>query len=100
MHRMTVEYHDPADADAFESAYRERHVPLVQALPGIERFTLTRPRGSGAPYLVAELWFADGEAMKASLSSPEMGAVAADAETYEVGRRTMWTGAVEEITAG
>jgi uncharacterized protein (TIGR02118 family) len=98
MHRVTVQYFDPADGAAFESAYRERHVPLVQAVPGLARFTLTRPRGGeDAPYLVAELWFDDLDAMRAGLGSPEMAAAGADAETYDVARRTMFTGAVEEI---
>jgi uncharacterized protein (TIGR02118 family) len=97
MHRLTVQYFDPADGDAFLAAYRERHVPLAQAVPGVERLTLTTPRGDGAPYLQAELWFADHDAMKAGLSSPEMGAAAADAETYDVARRVSFTGEVEEI---
>src|SRR5262249_51591316 len=34
MHKITVQYFDPADGDDLETAYRERHVPLVQAVPG------------------------------------------------------------------
>ncbi|MCD4525471.1 EthD family reductase [Nocardioides sp. cx-173] len=97
MHRLTVQYFDPADADAFLAAYRERHVPLAQAVPGVERLTLSTPHGDGAPYLQAELWFADRESMLAGLSSAEMGAAAADAETYDVARRAAFTGEVEEI---
>jgi uncharacterized protein (TIGR02118 family) len=98
MHRVTVQYFDPADGPAFEASYRERHVPLVKAVPGLDRFTLTRPRGgAGSPYLVAELWFAHAEALKAGLSSPQMAAAGADAETYDVARWAMYTGAVEEI---
>jgi uncharacterized protein (TIGR02118 family) len=97
MHRLTVQYFDPTDGDAFLADYRARHVPLVQAIPGLQRFTLTTPRGDGAPYLQAELWFADAETMKAGLSSPEMGAAAADAETYDVASKVMFTGEVEEI---
>jgi uncharacterized protein (TIGR02118 family) len=97
MHKLTVEYYDPTDGDAFESAYRERHVPLVKAVPGVERFTISWPRGDDAPHLVAEVWFADADAMKAGLSSPQMAAAAADAETYDVARRRMFTGGVEEL---
>jgi uncharacterized protein (TIGR02118 family) len=97
-HRLTVQYVDPADGPAFEAAYRERHVPLVRAVPGLERFTLTRPRGDeGTPYLVADLWFGDLDTMRAALGSPEMAAARADAETYDVARRTTFTGAVEEV---
>ena len=41
MHKITVQYVDPADGEDFETAYRERHVPLVQAVPGLERFTIS-----------------------------------------------------------
>jgi uncharacterized protein (TIGR02118 family) len=99
MHRLTVQYFDPADAGEFEAAYRERHVPLAQAVPGLRRLTVSTPRGDGAPYLQAELWFADRDAMRSGLSSPEMGAAALDAETYDVARRISFTGEVEEISA-
>jgi uncharacterized protein (TIGR02118 family) len=97
MHRLTVHYFEPADGPAFEAAYRERHVPLVQAVPGLERFTLSLPRDEGAPYLVAELWFADADALKAAFGSAEMAAAGADAETYDVARRAMFSAAVEEV---
>ena len=98
MHRLTVQYFDPADGPSFEAEYRERHVPLVRAVPGLERFTLTRPQGGdGTPYLVADLWFTDDAVLKAALGSPEMAAAGADAETYDVAHRTMFSGAVDEV---
>ena len=96
-HRLTVQYLAPADPDGFLAAYRTRHVPLVQAVPGLARFTLSTPRGTGAPHLVAELWFEDAETMSAALRSPEMAATAADAETYDVEQRVLFTGAVEDV---
>ena len=97
-HRLTVQYLDPADGPAFEAAYRERHVPIVQAVPGLTRFTLSRPRGGeGTPYLVAELWFDDADAFGAAMGSPEMAAAGADAETYDVARRVMFSGEVEDV---
>ena len=97
MHRVTVQYFEPTDGPAFEAAYRERHVPLVHAVPGLARFTLSRPRGEeGTPYLVAELWFEDRESMKAGLTSEQMAKAGADAETYEVARRLTFTAEVEE----
>lgn len=97
MHRITVQYFDPADGDGFETAYRERHVPLVHAVPGLERFTISLPRGDGAPYLVAELWVADGDALITARASAEMAAVRADSATYDVARRVSFAGAVEDV---
>lgn len=97
MQRLTVQYFDPTDTAAFVAAYRERHVPIVRSIPGLERFTLSTPRGGdGTPALVAELWFADAEAMQAGLASPAMAEAAADAETHDVARRTMFSGPVED----
>ena len=97
MHKITVQYFDPADGDDFETAYRERHVPLVHTLPGLERFTISLPRADGAPYLVAELWFADGDALSAARSSAEMASVRVDSESYDVARRLIFTGSVEDV---
>jgi uncharacterized protein (TIGR02118 family) len=97
MHKITVQYLDPADGDDFEATYRERHVPLVQKLPGLERFTLSFPRTADAPYLVAQLWFADGDALVAARTSPEMAPVAADSETYDVSRRVIFAASVEDV---
>jgi len=98
MYVMTVEYFEPADPAGFDRAYRERHVPLVQAVPGVERFTLTNPRGGdGTPHLVAQLWFAGREAFKAAQATPEMAATGADAETYDVARKQIFVGEIEDL---
>ncbi|MFC4785710.1 EthD family reductase [Nocardioides sp. MAHUQ-72] len=106
MHRITIQYAAPADAAGFDAHYRDVHVPLASTLPGLRRFALSHPRALGrgdAPYLVAELWFADADALKAALRSPEMAATGADAEqmreTFGVPAVTMFTGAVEESVA-
>ena len=106
MHRITIQYAVPADSDGFDAHYRGVHVPLASRLPGLRRFALSHARALGpgeAPYLVAELWFDDADAMKAGLKSPEMAAAVADAEhmrtTFGVPGITMFTGAVEESPA-
>ena len=95
MYRMTIEYDAPADPAAFETRYTEEHIPLVQAIPGLSRFTLSHPRGAGgpAPYLVAELWWEDEAAFKASLSSPEMAATGEHAQ----GSGTTWRSFTGEV---
>jgi uncharacterized protein (TIGR02118 family) len=99
MHRITIEYADPADPAAFDRRYEDEHVPLVRRLPGLARFAVSRPRGLGspAPYLVAELWFDDAEAMKAAMRSPEMEETAAHAQGFEVASMTMFTGEVVDL---
>jgi uncharacterized protein (TIGR02118 family) len=41
--KLTVIYEQPADADAFDKHYLQTHTPLVQALPGLDRFEVARP---------------------------------------------------------
>lgn len=99
MHRLTIQYDAPADPEAFDQQYFEQHVPLCEPLPGLVAMSFSKPRALGpgtAPYLVAELDFADGDALKAALRSPEMAVVGQDAETLPA-TRVMFTG---EVTAG
>lgn len=100
MHRITIQYGAPADPAAFDTYYTETHIPLASTLPGLRRFSLSHPRGLGgdAPYLVAELWFDDADALKAALKSPEMAETAADAQTFDVASTAMFTGEVTETT--
>lgn len=106
MHRMTISYSAPRDGAAFDADYLDGHVPLVSKMPGVRRFVLSHPRALGpgdAPYLVAELWFDDADALKAARRSPEGAATAADAqqlvERHGVASMTMTTGEVTDLLA-
>jgi len=97
VHRLTIQYDAPADPEAFDRYYFEKHVPLCRPLPGLVGLSFCKPRplgGDSAPYLVAQLDFDDGDALKAALRSPEMAAVAADGETLPA-KRVMFTGEVK-----
>jgi len=97
MHRMTIQYGQPSDAEAFDARYQGEHVALAQALPGLRRFTTSHPRAlrGEAPYFVAELWFDDAASMKAAMKSPEMAATAAHAEGFDASM-SIFTGEVVE----
>jgi uncharacterized protein (TIGR02118 family) len=95
-HRLTIQYAAPADPEAFDAHYFGQHLPLCEPLPGLRAASWSKPRGLGgdAPYLVTQLDFDDAEALKAALRSPEMAAVARDADTLPA-ERVMFTGEVE-----
>ncbi|OPX13276.1 EthD family reductase [Mycobacterium sp. AT1] len=98
MHRLTIQYQTPEDADAFDRRYFDQHVPLCHPLPGLRAASFSKPSALGdgvAPYLVAELDFDDAAALKTALRSPEMAAVAADAATLPVAR-VMFTGEIRQ----
>lgn len=99
MHRLTVQYFGPTDAEDFDKQYANQHVPLVHALPGLTAFTTSKPQALGAgevPYLVAELDFADGDAFQSCMRTEEMGRTAADAQTLRVAAMVMFVGEVAE----
>ena len=81
--KLTVVYAEPEDADAFDKHYFEVHAPLVDKWPGLQRTEVSTvlggPMGSPSPYhLIAELYFADEDALNAALASPEGGATGKD----------------------
>ncbi|KRA30015.1 MULTISPECIES: EthD family reductase [unclassified Nocardioides] len=98
MFRLTVQYDVPSDPATFDTQYFSQHVPLCASIPGLQATTFSKPRVVGpgtAPYLVAELDFEDVDSFKAAMASPEMGAVAADADTLPAGR-VMFTGQLSD----
>jgi uncharacterized protein (TIGR02118 family) len=81
--KLVVLYTRPADPDAFDEHYLGVHVPLVRAIPGLQRAESGRidaPLDSGEHswYRIAELYFADRAALDAAFSTPEGQATAAD----------------------
>ena len=81
--KLVVLYTQPDDPAAFEEHYLGVHMPLVMAVPGLQRAEagrLTAALDGGGPtfYRIAELYFADQGAMNTALGSPEGQATAAD----------------------
>ena len=83
--RLLVLWGTPADPDLFERHYREVHVPLVNKLQGVRRYTLSRdtvPVRGGQPYYrIAEVDFDDMTALQQAFASPEGRTAAADVTT-------------------
>lgn len=76
--RFVAMYRRPVDADAaeaFETAYRTTHLPLVALTPGLTRVEVSRvlaqPVGSSPFFLMAEMVFVDAEALRVAIASPE-----------------------------
>ncbi|MFZ0171765.1 MAG: EthD family reductase [Acidimicrobiales bacterium] len=81
--KLVVLYTQPADPEAFDSHYLAVHAPLVEKIPGLERWESARlvaaADGGDQPYFrIAELYFADQEALGGALGSPEGQATAGD----------------------
>lgn len=85
MSKLVALYKQPADAAAFDKAYFETHLPLIDKVPGLQSKQVTRftrdLMGQGL-YLMAEMHFADEAALKAAMKSPEMTAAGANLDSF------------------
>ena len=102
VHRLVVQYGQPTDPAAFDRHYREVHVGLAQAIPGLTRFTIGHPASmdptSPTPYLVAELDFASAEAMAAGMSSEAGRAAGVDVATFATGGASMASFDLDDVS--
>lgn len=81
--KLVVLYTSPSDPEVFEEHYAGTHVPLVKAIPGLQRFESGKidaalDGGEQLYHRIAELYFADQAALQAALASDEGRATAAD----------------------
>ena len=98
MNTLLALYATPDDPATFLTRYDEGHAPLVRQLPGLVSLTVTRIdrvyAGEGAPFLIAAMAFADTDALKAAMKSPQMAAVGADVAQFADGLVTIVGGQV------
>jgi uncharacterized protein (TIGR02118 family) len=72
--KIVVLYPHPTDAEEFERAYRDQHLPMVvEKVRGVSKGVITRvvgaPGGQAPFYRMAELHFPSMEALQAAASS-------------------------------
>lgn len=86
--KLVALYQNPPDPEAFDQAYFQTHLPLIEKVPGLERTVISRftrtVMGEG-PYLMAEMYFADEEALKNGMKSREMAAAGKNLEGFASG---------------
>ena len=92
MAKLVALYKQPTDAAAFDEAYFNTHIPLIEQVPGLQRTVITRftraIAGQGY-YLMAEMFFADMDALKAGMKSPEMAAAGDNLNGFAEGMFTL-----------
>lgn len=93
--RVAVCYGKPENPQAFDDYYTSVHIPLAKNVPGLDKFTWGKADSMDgsepAYYAVANLYFADQDALKAALASPEMGAAGKDVRNFASGGVTIFT---------
>ena len=88
--KVVVIYPRPQDEQAFETAYLEQHIPLVeQKLKGITRLVLTKvtgsPQGKVSAFRIAELYFPSLNDLNACIESDAGKEVIAHAQAISSG---------------
>lgn len=99
---LTVLYGRPDDPEAFESYYTERHMPLVESMPGLGRHEAVRCVGTpdgGEPayYRMFTAWFDNEEHLRQVFGTEQGRAAAADVPSFASGGATM---IVSEVDGG
>ncbi len=69
MPRLVVLYPRPTDPAAFDSAYRDEHVPLMRAQMPEARLSYAHVLGNAPWYLMAELRFDSFDSLKRTTTS-------------------------------
>jgi len=92
--KLVVLYGPPRDPAAFDAHYTQTHAPLAEKVPGLQRYdhghVLTNADGSEPPYYyMAELYFADADAVNSGLASSEGQAAGADVANFATGGATL-----------
>jgi uncharacterized protein (TIGR02118 family) len=99
--KLIVLYTQPADPDAFDAHYLGTHMPLAGQMPGLLRAESGRIRaaldgGDQTFFRIAELYFADEQAMQAALGSEPGRATAADYRQIAPPGSRMFVATVDE----
>lgn len=102
MFQITVLYNHPDDPAAFDKHYDKVHAPLAKKIPGVQRYTISRPvpgpDGQRPPYhLVAVIEFADEAAFQAGMGGAEGQAATADLANFAGAGVTLLTGPSEQV---
>ncbi len=97
MFQLTALYNHPEDAASFDRHYDGVHAPLAAKIPGVRRYTVSRPgpdaEGNKPSYhLVAVLEFDDEAAFGAGMGGPEGQAALADLPNFAGAGVTILTG--------
>ena len=85
--RVVALHRRPADPEAYESYYLERHMPLAMRVPGVKRIRVGKVAGTpedGEPpfWLMSEVHFEGEAALEHAMASSEMKAALDDIPNF------------------
>lgn len=86
--KLIALYRRPQNEDAFLKHYHEVHMPLVQAVPGLEKTVVNRVTGAVGEsdlFMIAELHFPDRDTFTSAMRSEANQAAGKDLATFAKG---------------
>ena len=91
--KLIALYAEPENRETFLAHYNTVHRPLVARIPGLLEATVTLVdktlMGEGAPFMIAEMRFADAQAFDTAMASPENRAAGKDLMGFARGLVTL-----------
>ncbi len=82
MIKLVAMYKTPSDVEMFEKHYFEKHMPLVEKIPGLLKSEVSKlkdlPGTETNYYLMTEMYYEDMDSFNAAMASPEGKASARD----------------------
>jgi uncharacterized protein (TIGR02118 family) len=95
MHRLTILYGHPADADAFDRYFRDVHLPLARRIEGFTGWTVGKcadldPAAEPPYYQAVALYGASRDAIETALATPAGKAAVDDVANFATGGVTMF----------
>src|SRR3954454_21929779 len=95
MVKLVVLYNQPDDPAAFDTHYFNKHVPLVEQIPGLVRNEVAKGVGDpfggpSASYVIAELHFESAGALQSAIATQERHSWAADLGNFAQAGATLF----------
>lgn len=99
MVKLVAMYKNPEDRELFEKHYFEKHMPLVDKIPGLIKAEVSKikvlPGTESEYFLMAEMYYEDMDSFNAAMASPEGKASARDLVNFAKDRVDFFLGKVQ-----
>jgi uncharacterized protein (TIGR02118 family) len=99
MIKLVAMYKTPADIEMFEKHYFEKHMPIVEKIPGLLRSEVSKlkilPGTESEYYMMTEMYYDDMDSFNAAMATPEGKASARDIVNFAKDRVDFFIGKIK-----
>ncbi len=98
MIKLVAMYKTPADIEMFEKHYFEKHMPIVDKIPGLLKSEVSKlkilPGTESEYYMMTEMYYEDMDSFNAAMATPEGKASARDIVNFAKDRVDFFIGKI------